>query len=63
MKLLKNVVLPLSAGILGLLIFNSCSVRIPEGATAVKDLRRTDILENGTKLPASILNLRKTSTT
>lgn len=37
MKLLKNVVLPVSAGILGLLIFNSCSVRIPEGATAVKD--------------------------
>jgi len=37
MKLLKSFVLPVSAGILGLLIFNSCSVRIPEGASAVKN--------------------------
>ena len=35
MKKLAKIVVPVSLGILGLLIFSSCSVKIPEGATAV----------------------------
>lgn len=37
MKNLSKIAVPVSLGILGLLIFNSCSVGIPDGATAVKN--------------------------
>ncbi|MBV8325655.1 lipocalin family protein [Chryseobacterium sp.] len=37
MKTIHKIILPVSLGAIGLLIFNSCSVRIPKGATAVKD--------------------------
>lgn len=37
MKILKKIAIPVSLGILGLIILNSCSVGIPDGATAVKD--------------------------
>lgn len=34
---LKKIFIPAVAGVLGLLIFNSCSVDIPKGATAVQN--------------------------
>lgn len=34
---LTKLALPVSLGILGLMIFNSCSVKIPKGATAVQN--------------------------
>lgn len=37
MKTLNKIVIPVSLGIIGLLLFNSCSVGIPKGATAVKN--------------------------
>lgn len=37
MKNLKKLVIPVSLGIIGLVLLNSCSVGIPEGATAVKN--------------------------
>ena len=37
MKKMAKIAIPLSLGILGLFIFNSCSVGIPDGATAVKN--------------------------
>ncbi|MCJ7935179.1 MAG: lipocalin family protein [Chryseobacterium sp.] len=37
MKTLHKIILPVSLGALGLLIFNSCSVGIPKGATAVNN--------------------------
>jgi apolipoprotein D and lipocalin family protein len=37
MKTLHKIILPVSLGALGLVIFNSFSVRIPRGATAVKN--------------------------
>ncbi|WP_294280566.1 lipocalin family protein [uncultured Chryseobacterium sp.] len=37
MKNLKKIVIPVSLGIIGLMLLNSCSVGIPEGATAVKN--------------------------
>ncbi|WP_294207841.1 lipocalin family protein [uncultured Chryseobacterium sp.] len=37
MKNLKKLVIPVSLGIIGLMLLNSCSVGIPEGATAVKN--------------------------
>ncbi|MGG7466885.1 lipocalin family protein [Chryseobacterium arthrosphaerae] len=37
MKTLHKIILPVSLGALGLIIFNSCSVRIPKGAAAVKN--------------------------
>lgn len=37
MKNLTKIAIPVSVGILGLLIFNSCSVGIPKGAKAVEN--------------------------
>lgn len=37
MKNFKKIILPVSIGVLGLLIFNSCSVGIPDGAKAVQN--------------------------
>ena len=37
MKKITKIVIPVSLGILSLLIFNSCSVGIPDGATAVQN--------------------------
>ncbi|MGH1515949.1 lipocalin family protein [Chryseobacterium sp. JK1] len=37
MKTLHKIILPVSLGALGLILFNSYSVRIPRGATAVKN--------------------------
>lgn len=37
MKTFQKIAIPVSLGILGLVIFNSCSVGIPEGATAIKN--------------------------
>ena len=37
MKKMAKIAIPLSLGILGLFIFNSCSVGMPDGATAVKN--------------------------
>lgn len=37
MKNLKKIVIPISLGIIGLVLLNSCSVGIPKGATAVKN--------------------------
>lgn len=37
MKTLKKIIIPASLGILGVLLFNSCAVGIPKGATAVQD--------------------------
>lgn len=37
MKKLTKIAIPVTLGILGLMIFNSCSVGIPNGATAVKN--------------------------
>lgn len=37
MKTFQKIAIPVSLGILGLMIFNSCSVGIPKGATAVKN--------------------------
>lgn len=37
MKNLKKIVIPVSLGIIGLMLLSSCSVGIPEGATAVKN--------------------------
>ena len=37
MKNLKKIVIPVSLGIIVLMLLNSCSVGIPEGATAVKN--------------------------
>ena len=37
MKTLQKIAIPVSIGVLGFMIFNSCSVKIPKGATAVKN--------------------------
>jgi len=37
MKTFKKIAIPVSLGILGLIIFNSCSVGIPKGATAIQN--------------------------
>ena len=37
MKTLHKIAIPVSLGIIGFLIFNSCSVGIPKGATAIKN--------------------------
>ncbi|REC47230.1 lipocalin family protein [Chryseobacterium pennipullorum] len=37
MRTLHKILIPVSLGAIGLLIFNSCSVGIPRGATAVKN--------------------------
>ena len=34
---LKKIIFPIGAAVLGFLIFNSCSVGIPKGATAVQN--------------------------
>ena len=44
MKKLTKIVVPVSLGILGLLIFSSCSVKIPEGATAVNNFEKVKYL-------------------
>ena len=44
MKNLTKIVVPVSLGILGLLIFSSCSVKIPEGATAVNNFEKEKYL-------------------
>ncbi len=44
MKMLKNIAVPISLGILGLLILNSCSVGIPKGATAVQNFKADQYL-------------------
>jgi len=36
MKTFQKIAIPVSLGIIGLLLLNSCSVGIPEGATAIK---------------------------
>ncbi|KUJ55128.1 lipocalin family protein [Chryseobacterium aquaticum] len=37
MKTFQKIAIPVSLGIIGLLLLNSCSVGIPDGATAVKN--------------------------
>jgi apolipoprotein D and lipocalin family protein len=37
MKTFQKIAIPVSIGVLGLLIINSCAVRIPKGAIAVKN--------------------------
>ncbi|WP_027379008.1 lipocalin family protein [Chryseobacterium daeguense] len=37
MKTLQKIAIPVSLGVLGLIILNSCSVGIPKGATAVQN--------------------------
>ena len=37
MKTFQKIAIPISLGIIGLLFLNSCSVGIPDGATAVKN--------------------------
>ncbi len=37
MNNLKRIAIPVALGIIGVAIFNSCSVGVPKGATAVKD--------------------------
>lgn len=37
MKTFQKIAIPVSLGIIGFLLFNSCSVGIPKGATAVKN--------------------------
>ncbi|MFX5404886.1 hypothetical protein ABTD33_19460, partial [Acinetobacter baumannii] len=37
MKTFQKIAIPVSLGVLGLLILNSCSVGIPKGATAVQN--------------------------
>ncbi|WP_265427215.1 lipocalin family protein [Chryseobacterium sp. YIM B08800] len=37
MKTLHKIAIPVSLGIIGFLMFNSCSVGIPKGATAIKN--------------------------
>lgn len=37
MKNFQKIIVPVSLGILGVILFNSCSVGIPEGARAVKN--------------------------
>jgi len=37
MKTIHKIAIPVSLGIIGFLIFNSCSVGIPKGATAIKN--------------------------
>lgn len=37
MKTFQKIAIPISLGIIGLLLLNSCSVGIPDGATAVKN--------------------------
>lgn len=44
MKKLTKIVIPVSLGILGLMIFNSCSVKIPDGAVAVKNFEKEKYL-------------------
>ena len=44
MKKLTKIVVPVSLGILGLLILSSCSVKIPEGATAVNNFEKEKYL-------------------
>lgn len=44
MKRLSRLVVPVSLGILGLVIFNSCTVKIPEGAVAVNNFEKEKYL-------------------
>lgn len=37
MKTFQKIAIPVSLGVLGLILFNSCSVGIPKGATAVQN--------------------------
>jgi apolipoprotein D and lipocalin family protein len=37
MKTLHKIAIPVSLGILGLIILNSCSVGIPKGASAISN--------------------------
>ncbi|KMQ69291.1 lipocalin [Chryseobacterium sp. FH2] len=37
MKTFQKIAIPVSLGVLGLIVFSSCSVGIPKGATAVKN--------------------------
>lgn len=39
MKNLKKIAIPLSIGIVGALLLSACSVKIPEGATAVQNFK------------------------
>lgn len=39
MKMLKKMAIPVSLGILGLVILNSCATGIPKGAAAVQDFK------------------------
>ncbi len=39
MKTLKKIAIPVSLGILGLMVLNACSVGIPKGATAVQNFK------------------------
>ncbi|WP_294264615.1 lipocalin family protein [uncultured Chryseobacterium sp.] len=39
MKMLKKIAIPVSLGILGLVILNSCAAGIPKGATAVQNFK------------------------
>jgi len=44
MKTFQKIAIPVSLGILGLLLFSSCSVGITEGATAVKNFKSDQYL-------------------
>ncbi|OWR15031.1 lipocalin family protein [Chryseobacterium sp. VAUSW3] len=44
MKKLTKIVIPVSLGILGLMILNSCSVKIPDGAVAVNNFEKEKYL-------------------
>lgn len=59
MKTLHKIILPVSLGALGLIIFNSCSVRIPKGAAAVKNFDAKNTSADGMKLPVLTIVLRK----
>jgi hypothetical protein len=49
MKTFQKIAIPVSLGILGLFILNSCSVGIPKGATAVQNFNADKYLEHGMK--------------
>lgn len=44
MNTLKKIIIPVSAGLVGLLILNSCSVGIPKGAEAVQNFQADNYL-------------------
>ena len=45
MKNLKKIAIPLALGVLGTLLFNSCTAKIPDGATAIQDFKSEKYLD------------------